>query len=118
MSLFHLLTQTARRFPDATGIFVGKGIEDAGQCVVRVPLGQAEVHLERQRLIIVDNSGEEAVVEIDTLEAGVAGESLEEWIAGADADLYRRKAWLRGPGDSGVAAAMRRDAESVGWRTA
>ena len=53
--------------------------------------------------------------------AGVAqwgGESLEEWIAGADADLYRRKAWLRGSGDTGVAAVLHRDVESVGWRTA
>src|SRR5688500_11814917 len=40
--------------------------------VVRVQLGQAEVHLERQRLIVVDHAGEEAVLEIDPFEARVA----------------------------------------------
>ncbi|QWZ07931.1 GGDEF domain-containing protein [Nocardioides panacis] len=56
--------------------------------------------------------------------AGVAqwaGEPLEEWIARADADLYRRKARQRGLGDAGAGRSVLHRApapESVASRTA
>jgi diguanylate cyclase (GGDEF)-like protein len=54
--------------------------------------------------------------------AGVAqwgGEPLEEWIARADADLYRRKAWQRGCGEAGSGrSVLDRASETAGRRTA